>query len=41
MKLDPNRDIWSKDLPCWERGQAAGRSRPLNPDVLFECATIH
>ena len=36
MKLDPNRDIWSKELPCWERGQEAGRTRPLNQDLLFQ-----
>lgn len=36
MELNPNLDIWSKELPCWERGQAAGRSRPLDPDLLFQ-----
>lgn len=35
MKLNPNLDIFSKDLPCWERGQAGGRTRPMDRDVLF------
>lgn len=35
MELDPNRDIWSKDLPCWERGQMDGRIRPLDIKNAF------
>ena len=35
MELAP-RDIWSKGLPCWERGQEAGRTRPLDQDILHE-----
>jgi len=36
MELDPNRDIWSKELPCWERGQMDGRTRMLDVDNLFK-----
>ena len=34
--LNPNLDIWSKDLVCWERGQESGRTRPINEDVSFQ-----
>jgi hypothetical protein len=36
QKLNPNLDIYSKDLVAWERGQAGGRTRPINRDVLFK-----
>lgn len=46
--LNPNLDIWSKDLPIWERGQAGGRTRPIDRDALFRnlvevssCLTKH
>lgn len=35
MVLDPNKDIFSTDLVCWERGQAGGRIRPIDRDILF------
>jgi hypothetical protein len=36
MILDPNKDVWSKDLVCWERGQEAGRKRPISEDIAFK-----
>lgn len=36
MKLNPNLDVFSNDLPCWERGQEGGRSRPMDRDILFK-----
>ena len=34
--LNPNLDIWSKSLVCWERGQEAGRTRPINEEIAFQ-----
>jgi hypothetical protein len=34
-ELNPNMDIYSKDLPIWERGQASGHSRPLDAEKLI------
>jgi hypothetical protein len=36
MELNPNLDIWSKELPCWERGQMDGRTRMLDTESLFK-----
>jgi len=42
MELDINRDIWSKSLPCWERGQMDGRTRKLNVTTLYNnLADVH
>lgn len=36
MDLNPNEDRTSKDLPCWERFQHGGRTRPLDLGNLFQ-----
>ena len=36
MDLNPNIDIYSDDLPIWERGQAGGRIRPIDRETLFK-----
>ncbi len=36
MELNPNLDVWGKDVPLWERGQHGGRTRPLNQEAMFK-----
>lgn len=35
-ELNPTLDVTSTELPCWERFQEAGRTRPLNEETLFK-----
>ncbi len=36
LKLNPDLDVNSPDVVCWERGQHGGRTRPINREVLFK-----
>lgn len=38
MNLNPRLDIFGPAVPLWERGQAGGRSRPINADASFRNA---
>lgn len=35
IKLNPNLDVYSENIPVWERGQHGGRTRPIDREVLY------
>lgn len=35
MELNPKLDVFSENIPVWERGQMGGRTRPIDREVLF------
>lgn len=36
MKIDPNFDPTSPNVPCWQKNQFGGTCRPINREVLFK-----
>lgn len=35
MELNPNLDVFSENIPVWERGQMGGRTRLIDREVLY------
>lgn len=35
-QYNPNLDVFSNDLPCWQKGQHGGVTRPMNRDIAYK-----